>query len=163
MKVSLGAVLRCTLLQPPPEQELLPGKFTGIDSIYFISKSIVETLVRSSSLPPSMLLRERDECTDAVRLSLQLTKMLREYATEIIAGTRRLQRILAAAASVRVAAGQLRVQIRTLLPHTDDGSASPLLPTDRKKLEENKQSLMTAVIEFNEVCPSYFVSCICLA
>lgn len=151
MKLVLAAVLRYTLLHPLPEPEPLPGKFTGIDSIYYISKSIVETLIRSSSLPAGELIRERDECTDAVRLAMQLVSMLREYATEITAGTRRLQRILAAAAGVRVNAGALRSQVKTLLPRTSRDSGSPILSNDRKKLEAVKRQLLTSVVEVNEV------------
>ena len=151
MKIALHSVLRFTLLHPLPEPEPLPGKFTGIDSIYYISKAIVETLMRSSSLPSSELIRERDECTDALRLALQLVQMLRDYATEITAGTRRLQRILACAAGIRVRAGTLRTQVKTLLPRTSRDSVSPILPNDRKKLEEAKRQLMTSVVEVNEV------------
>lgn len=157
MKLVLAAVLRYTLLHPLPEPEPLPGKFTGIDSIYYISKSIVETLIRSSSLPAGELIRERDECTDAVRLAMQLVSMLREYATEITAGTRRLQRILAAAAGVRVNAGALRSQVKTLLPRTSRDSGSPILSNDRKKLEAVKRQLLTSVVEVNEVRCHKFV------
>lgn len=163
MKLVLAAVLRYTLLHPLPEPEPLPGKFTGIDSIYYISKSIVETVIRSSSLPAGELIRERDECTDAVRLAMQLVSMLREYATEITAGTRRLQRILAAAAGVRVNAGVLRTQVKTLLPRTSQDSGSPILNNDRKKLEAVKHQLLTSVVEVNEVrCQGVSHVCVCI-
>lgn len=153
MKIVLSKVLHYMLLHPLPEPEPLPGKSSGVDSIYAISRATVATLVRSSSLSATELRRERDECLDAVRLALQLTQMLREYATEAAMGTRRLQRILSAAASIRVYAVQLKSIVKTILPkqEQEETTSAPIKPDDRKKLVELKQALMVTVVELNEV------------
>ena len=163
LKMIFAALLRQTSPYPPPELDMLPSEKRQpvADSIFMLSRDVCQTLAAAFGPrkvdPAACADRLTGPCSEVRAKVLQLVAMLRAFATDKLASTGRLQRLLGMTAEARRLAVLLWSTQQLLCREAKEGLFTKGLDVDGQ-LPRLGQELAAVLLEINQVREGWFFS-----